>query len=187
MEKSELRKQLLKRLLSLTDSEIKRRSKDVEDNLSTLSIYKQAKTIMAYYPLRGEVDILELINKDCRDKRFCFPVMDLKKKNLRIFETASLEDDFVRGPYGVKEPNTNKTKEVDVLDLDLVLVPGLGFDRKRNRLGRGAVFYDRFLPRLRPLTKKVGLAFELQILDDLPVNLSLDQKVETIVSENFII
>jgi len=187
MEKTEIRKQLLKRLLSLTDSEIKRRSKNVEVNLSTLSIYRQAKTIMVYYPLKGEVDILELISKDSRTKRFCFPVMDLKEKNLRIFETASLDDDFIRGPYGVREPDTNKTKEVNAQDLDLVLIPGLGFDQKRNRLGRGAGFYDRFLARLGPLTKKVGLAFELQVLDDLPVDLSLDQKVDTVVSENFII
>ena len=142
---------------------------------------------MAYYPLRGEVDILRKIRKDLGSKRFCFPVMDLKAKNLRIFEITNLDEDFCVGAWGVMQPDTEKTKEVDIKEIDVVIVPGLAFDRQRNRLGRGAGFYDRFLQDITPSTKKVGIAFEFQILENLPTNLSWDQKVDTVVSENFII
>jgi len=186
-EKQGMRQKLLERLLSLTKNEIKRRSKDVEDRLSELPIYKQAKVIMVYYPLRGEVDILRKIKKDLGSKRFCFPVMDLEAKNLRIFEIANLDEDFCVGAWGVMQPDTEKAKEVDIKEIDVVIVPGLAFDRQRNRLGRGAGFYDRFLQNITPPTKKVGIAFEFQIMENLPTNLSWDQKVDTVVSENFIV
>ncbi len=186
-EKQGIREKLLERLLSLTKEEIKRRSKNVENKLSELSIYRAAKVIMAYYPLQGEVDILDKIRKDIGSKRFCFPVMDLKAKNLRIFESANLDEDFVLGPWAVMQPDTKKTKEVDIKEIDMVIVPGLAFDKQRNRLGRGAGFYDRFLRNITPLTKKVGLAFKFQILENLPTNLSHDQKVDTIVSEDSVI
>ena len=186
-EKQEIRQKLLERLLSLTKNEIERRSKNVEDKLSELPFYKKAKMIMVYYPLRGEVDILRKIRRDLGSKRFCFPVMDLEAKNLRIFEISNLEQDFGPGPRGVMQPDTQSSKEVDVKDIDMVIVPGLAFDRKKNRLGRGAGFYDRFLQNVTTPTKKVGIAFEFQILENLPTNLSWDQKVDTVVSEDFVI
>ena len=186
-EKQEIRQKLLERLLSLTKSEIKRRSKNVEDKLSELPFYKKAKMIMVYYPLRGEVDILSTIRRDLGSKRFCFPVMNLKAKNLRIFEIASLDQDFVLGSRGVMQPDTKRTKEVEIKDIDMVIVPGLAFDKEKNRLGRGAGYYDRFLQNITTSTKKIAIAFEFQILENLPTNLSWDQKVDTIVSEKFIV
>jgi len=184
-EKQEIREKLLRCLLALTKEEIERRSKNVNDKLSELSIYKQAKVVMGYYPLKGEVDILQIVRKDLGSKRFCFPVMDLEAKNLRIFEITNLNSDFVSGPWGVMQPDTKKTKEVDIKEIDVVIVPGLAFDRKRSRLGRGGGFYDRFLQNITPPTTKVGVAFDFQILENLPTNLSWDQKVDTIVSEKF--
>jgi len=184
--KQELRQKLLSRLLSLTKEEIKRRSNNVEERLSTLPIYTGAKKIMAYYPLRGEVDILEMIRRDLGHKRFCFPVMDLKTKTIRAFEVRNLDEDFVSGPFGVRQPDVKKTKEMDIREIDMVIVPGLGFDYQKNRLGRGAGFYDRFLANLTPSIKKVGIAFEFQLLQNLPIHLPRDQKVDIIVSEKVI-
>jgi len=186
-EKKDLRQKLLKQLLSLTQKELKRRSKNVEEKLSSLPIYKQAKTIMAYYPLGGEVDILEVVRKDLGFKRFCFPVMNTETKSLRAFEVSNIEEDFVSGPFGVKEPDTKKTKEVGIKEIDIVIVPGLAFDRQKNRLGRGGGFYDRFLENIAPVTKKIGVGFEFQILENLPINLPSDQKVDSVVSENQVI
>jgi 5-formyltetrahydrofolate cyclo-ligase len=185
--KQELRKKLLSRLLSLTRNEIKRRSNNVEENLSNLSIYKYAKKVMAYYPLKGEVDILKMIRKDLKEKQFCFPVMDLKTKSIRAFRVSNLDEDFIPGPYGVMEPDVGKTEEADIKEIDMVIVPGLGFDDQKNRLGRGAGFYDRFLQNLAPSIKKVGIAFECQLLHDLPIHLPTDQKVDIVVSEKVII
>lgn len=184
-EKKELRQKLLSKLLSLTKEELKRRSQDVENRLSSLPIYKKAKVIMAYYPLKGEVDILGMIRKDLAVKRFCFPVMDLEKKDIYAFEVKNLEGDFVRGPFGVMQPDTKRAKKLDIGEIDMVLVPALAFDRARNRLGRGAGFYDRFLKKINPPALKVGIAFEFQILDSLPIHPAVDEKVDIIASETF--
>ena len=184
MQKKEFRQILLEKLLALTKEEIRRRSANVERILSNLSIYQRAKVIMGYYPLRGEVDILGMLGKVLGSKKVCFPVMDLDKKALRVFEVTDLEEGFVKGPFGVMQPDIGKAKEVDVREVEVVLVPGLAFDRERNRLGRGAGFYDRFLKRLNPLAKKVGVAFDFQIVKDLPVHPQLDEKVDLVVSED---
>jgi len=183
-QKQELRQKLLKQLLSLTNAEIKRRSKNVTNRLSALPIYRKAKKVMAYYPLRGEVDILEMVKKAIKSKRFFFPVTDGEAKALKVYEVKDLEKDFVRGSWGVQEPDPGKTQECDSGQIDMVIVPGLGFDYEHNRLGRGAGFYDRFLQGLTPSIKKVGIAFDLQIVKSLPTHLSLDQKVDIVVSES---
>ena len=187
-EKKELRKTLLEKLLSLTKEELKRRSENVEKLLSGLPIYKEAKVVMAYYPLRGEVDVLGMMRKaHVQGKRFCFPVMDLEKKSLRVFEVKNFDEDFSLGPFKVTQPDTGKTREVDIKEIDMVIVPGLAFDYQKNRLGRGEGFYDRFLKRIKPPTKIVGIAFDFQILSHLPTHHPFDEKVDIVVSENFLI
>ncbi len=186
-EKQQLRQKLSEQLLSLTQEEIKRRSRNVEDRLSSLSIYSKAENVMVYYPLKGEVDILEMIRKDINSKQFFFPVMDTKAKELEVYQVKDLGNDFVDGPFGVREPDSKKTKKADPERIDVVIVPGLGFDRKRNRLGRGAGFYDRFLQKLAPSVQRIGIAFDFQILDNLPTHLSLDQKVDVVVTETEVI
>ncbi len=140
---------------------------------------------MAYYPLPGEVDILGLIRKASKEKQFCFPVVDIKERALRVFRASRLEEDFIRGPYGIMEPDTKKTEPVDIKGIDLVIVPALAFDRSKNRLGRGGGFYDRFLRSLSASAHKVGLAFDFQILESLPFDSRLDVKVDAIASEHF--
>jgi len=181
--KKDLRKKLMAKLLSLTTEEIKRRSADVISILSNLPIYKDAKVIMAYFPLKGEVDVLGLMGKAIGTKRFCFPVVDLAAKKMSVFEVRDVERDFLPGPFGLMQPDPGKTKEMDIGKIDLVIVPGLAFDFAKNRLGRGAGFYDRFLNKIKPSTKKVGVAFEFQILESLPVIPPFDQKVDFLVTE----
>jgi 5-formyltetrahydrofolate cyclo-ligase len=187
VEKKEIRKKLIERLLSLTKEEVKRRSKNVEKILSELPIYKEAKVILVYYPLRGEVDVLEMIRKVWSSKRVCFPVMDVGTKDLRAFEVSNLDSDFISGPYGVMQPDITKTKEIALGDIDMILVPGIAFDCQKNRLGRGAGYYDRFLKKIKFPTKKVGVAFEFQVLENLPVHPTFDEKVDTVVTERDVI
>lgn len=184
-EKQEIRDKLLQRLLSFSKQELKRRSKYVEQKLSNLPIYKEAKVIFTYYPLKGEVDLLDMIRKEWGMKRFCFPVMNMENRQLRIFEPRNLED-FIAGPYGVLQPDTTKSKELTIQDIDMAIVPAIAFDCQKNRLGRGGGFYDRFLERIRPPVDKIGVAFDFQILENLPIH-PHDQKVDVVVGETVVI
>ena len=71
-----------------------------------------------------------------------------------------------RGPYGVCEPAVRKS--ISLKQIDLVIVPGVAFDKKRNRLGRGKGCYDRFLKTLPADTPSIGLAFDFQIIPSVP-------------------
>ena len=82
--------------------------------------------------------------------------------------TDSLEN-LKKGPYGILEPDKQPSKALDVGAIDMVVVPGIAFDVKNHRLGRGSGYYDRFLFSLNERTVTVGLAFDFQVIDCLPV------------------
>ncbi|OQX79861.1 MAG: 5-formyltetrahydrofolate cyclo-ligase [Candidatus Omnitrophica bacterium 4484_70.1] len=183
-EKESLRREILKKFSSFSDEELKRRSKNVERNLQNLLVYKEARCILAYYPLRKEVNILGILKEALEKKQVCFPVIDWEKEEIVPYQVKDLRRDFVRGRMGIKEPDISKTREVELERVDVVIVPGLAFDKRKNRLGRGKGFYDRFLKRLEEKTKKVGVIFDFQLLESLPFNFPQDEKVDLIVTES---
>jgi len=176
MKKEELRKALLKKLLNLTKKEVKEKSRKIQKNLEKLPLYKKAKRVMVYYPLKGEVDLLDMVRKAKKD--FCFP--KIEGENLVPYLVKDLEKDFKKGKFGVKEPIGGRCEKIKEENLDLVIVPGLAFDYQKNRLGRGAGFYDRFLKKVEKT--KIGVAFDFQVLESLPY-LSHDEKVDILVTE----
>lgn len=180
-EKEIIRKQLLGRLLSLSLSEVERRSQNVEEKLQQLSHYIKAKCIMVYYPLKGEVNLLGILRKALDEKRVCFPRVE--GNNLFPYQVKDLDNDFIFGTFGVKQPDPHKTLSVKSEELDLVIVPGIAFDRTLNRLGRGAGFYDRFLATLTSKTVTVGVAFSFQVLEALPHQSSQDQKIDILITD----
>lgn len=178
-----IRKYILEQLNSLNEEEVRRRSENVEKNLGSLSVYKKARCVVFYYPLKKEVNLLGIIREALKNKEVCFPVIDLVKGELIPYQVQNLDDDLVKGPWGVIQPAKEKTRRVSREELDLVVVPGLAFDKEKNRLGRGGGFYDRFLKKLSKKTKKVGVIFNFQLLEDLPFNFPQDEKVDFVVTE----
>ncbi len=95
-------------------------------------------------------------------------------------------DELEPGFYGIPEPKKTLREQPDrtatLQEIELVLVPGLAFDAKGNRLGRGAGYYDRFLAKLPKSVKTVALAFECQLFESIPVE-PHDRKVDYIITE----
>lgn len=145
------------------------KSQVIEQKLFELAQVQKAKTIMFYASLPGEVETFAMITKAIKlNKKICLPIVMQNQRNIiptLIQTTAGLEN----GAYGIAQPKLDASKEVDLKEIDAVIVPGLAFDRFNNRLGRGAGFYDRFLAKLPQNTVTVGLAFDFQITDSLPV------------------
>jgi 5-formyltetrahydrofolate cyclo-ligase len=103
-----------------------------------------------------------------RGKRVACPRVDRSKAILQLHEVRDLDADFRRGTLGIPEPR-RRLPEIDPAEIDWALVPGLAFDARGYRLGRGAGHYDRLLPRLRPETPCWALALDEQWVDVLPV------------------
>lgn len=185
--KRELRR-VLRRIRTGLDQEwVVNTSRQVWQRLGGLRQYQESTTIMCYVSLPGEVQTHGLLEQ-MRDegKRVVVPWCDGLDLRLFLFRSfAELEP----GMLGILEPSRplreDPQRAVEAKELDLVLVPGLGFDRTGGRLGQGKGFYDRFLSQLPPHVPKIALAFEWQILDKIPI-LPYDVRMDWIVTEKSI-
>lgn len=131
--------------------------------------FRDARTVLAYLAIGGEADIEPVVREALTTgRRVCLPRIDWRARAMVPAAITSLDAGLVASRHGIREPGPG-APAVAVEELDLVFVPGLGFDDHGGRIGRGAGFYDRFLarPGLRALT--VGPAFEVQLVDRVPL------------------
>ncbi|MDA8233566.1 MAG: 5-formyltetrahydrofolate cyclo-ligase [Clostridia bacterium] len=165
--KGELRKDILRLRKGLANEEVAAKSFVVAERLFNLPEFIRAKTIMFYLDFRNEVKTGKMIEKALElGKRVVVPITDTKNIKLIPSEILDFPGDLVPGTWGILEPKPECVRPVAAGDIDLVVVPGVAFDTKGNRLGYGGGFYDRFNPTTRPDTVLVALAFELQIQPD---------------------
>ncbi|MCC5912370.1 MAG: 5-formyltetrahydrofolate cyclo-ligase [Clostridiaceae bacterium] len=181
--KKSLRKELLQKRSELCEAEIFQKSTSIFDTLKNTDIYKNAHNIMLYLAFRNEVCTDDII-KDLLSsgKRIFIPLTVPKTKELIISELLDPEKDLEVGHFGVLEPIKEAVRPVNPEILDLVVVPGVGFDRTGYRVGYGGGYYDRFLPKLSSSTPTMALAFEVQMIDEAPTD-EYDFPVQYIVTE----
>ena len=166
--KSLLRRRLRNVLLSLSRQLARRKSLKIMGRLVKAGDFKKAKNIFTYMSLPGEVQTKHLIPIALKlGKRIFAPRIDLVKKEITIFEIRRPSEDLHPGAFGIPEPRVRKDRKGKPSELDLVIVPGLGFDRRGRRLGRGEGYFDRFLKKTGS-AKKIGLAFREQIVKKIP-------------------
>jgi len=170
LSKGNLRKRILKRLNEQSAHERVRKSLEIKKRLFALKEFKFAKTVMFYVSKDGEVDTIQMIKDTLRmGKRVAVPVTKVEKKELIASQILDLEKELTRGPYGILEPKSGYVRPVPVEEIDLVIVPGIAFDKMGRRLGRGAGYYDRFLKKFHKDIPFIGLAFDFQVLENLPI------------------
>ena len=178
MTKKAIRSKMLFRLKTQKEEDRNRKSKLITGKLLRNKVFKKAKIVMLYIAFGGEVNTEEMIREAKKiGKLICVPVC---RKDKETMQPAILKDHakLKKGPYGVLEPVA--LAQVKPKDLDLVIVPGLAFDKKGNRLGRGKGCYDRFLSTLSERTPSIGLAFDFQILSLVPTT-SYDVSVKKVI------
>lgn len=185
--KEKLRKEILLERNKLSPDEVERLSIIIVNKFMSLDLYKEAKSVMLYLDFRNEVKTDSLIRQLLHEnKQVLIPVTNPSDYSLIISELKDPQKDLFEGKFGLMEPNESTLRPVDPKTIDLVLVPGLVFDKKGYRIGFGAGYYDRFLPKLTPHVPLISLAYELQIVDALPKE-SHDVPVHMIVTEQRII
>ena len=137
---------------------------------------------MFYAATSFEVDTRPLILECIKmGKRAALPVTDTSRKKLVPVVIDNMES-LAKSSLGIMEPAREEEKILSPESLDLIVVPGIAFDKSGNRLGRGAGYYDRFLADLPANTVKVGLAFDFQMIDDVPVVPGLDIRLDFVIS-----
>ncbi|MFA5407725.1 MAG: 5-formyltetrahydrofolate cyclo-ligase [Bacilli bacterium] len=147
--KCEIRAKMLKQRLSYSKDEVFNISKEISNKIKRLDVYKKAKIIGIYMPIKNEI-ILDL------DKTKCFPKLEGPK--MEFFIPTS----FVKGMYGIPEPVGQLVKKNDI---DIIFVPLLAVDRKMNRIGYGKGYYDAYLNGFKGL--KIGVGYNFQMVDEI--------------------
>lgn len=176
MDKTKLRITATEKRRLIPTDEKRTKSQIILKKLESLHEFKTAKKILAYYSHDSEVAIVENFERWMKTKKLYLP---------RLIDGETFEI----APYGELRPNRFGIPEpIDgsaMDDPDLILIPGLAFDRRGTRLGMGKGYYDRFLSKKKGILR-VGLAFSEQILASLPKE-PYDENVDLIITDSEII
>ena len=173
---------MLRLLKQQKEDDRRQRSEAIRRKVFRLTAFRRARTVCCYVALPYEVQTWRMIETMLsRGKRVVVPVTQPRTKRLHLSEVRDPASELTPGPFGVLEPLAGVRRSVRVRDLDVVLVPGLAFDRRGYRLGHGQGYFDRFLARVPKTTRTVGLAFRFQLLDCLPTA-PHDHAVQTVLT-----
>ena len=179
--KAQLRIRAVRQLKKQKEEDRRRKSEAIRRKVCRLTAFRRAKTVCCYVALPHEVQTWQLIEEMLtKGKQVVVPRVRPRTKRLQLCRLRDPRTELAPGAFGVWEPAAPRGR-VRLRDLDLVLVPGLAFDRQGHRLGHGHGYFDRLLDRLPKTTATVGLAFRFQLLDRLPVD-PHDRAVRTVLT-----
>ncbi len=185
MDTVELRRQLQNRLLALPEQQRQDKSRRACRHLIATERFQEASTIMMFLSLPHEVDTSEAILHAWQmGKTVAVPKISWQQRHMIPVGINSLETGFSTGAMGLRNPVDGAP--IPFGQIDLVVSPGLGYDRRGNRLGRGGAFYDRFFANKTLTASRCGFAFIEQVVDSIPVTES-DQAVHFLVTDEGII
>lgn len=179
--KKELRQQLRHDISEISPAKIEELSHKACQLLFEQTEFKKAETVMVFLSMAGEIDTSPIVLRCWQDrKRVLAPKVSWNQRRMLPVEIRSLTDDLMVTGMGIREPISGIPFPISLLDM--VIVPGMGFDGKGNRLGRGRGFYDRFLAHPEFKGIACGLAFEQQFVKEIPVG-PLDRNVDMLVTD----
>ena len=173
-EQAALRAIVEQRRRMLSAEEVTADSERIMAQIEQMSAFREAKTVLLYYPVHNEVDLRPLLSKYADQKVFLLPVTHRRSMEARPYDG---EDMMRKGRLGVPEPQTETFKG----HIDLIIVPGVVFDMKRHRIGRGGGYYDKFLSNHLNSTT-IGVCYDFQLKKHGVPHRLHDQKVDRIVT-----
>ncbi len=188
MKKRKLRARYLETRKGLSEGDRREKSEQIWNNLRELEEFRTAGTVMVYVDIGSEVHTKRFF-RGLREegKRVVVPYCKIPTQEIGLAEIVDPETQLVPGAFGVPEPERSLRDNFFKSDLQLIICPGVAFDRQGGRLGRGKHYYDSFLGELRGRVPIVGLAFAGQIMDEqLPFEYH-DVPMDEVVTEDGLI
>lgn len=178
--KNQVRKNMLKRRRALSSEDRGIASREILRLLYNEPVYLQAGTVMAYAPMRDEVMLSPLL-ENCLSagKKLAIPLIT-GKGHMEAVHVPSL-DALTEGAYGILTVTEDKRQLISPELIDCIIVPGVAFSLRGDRLGMGAGYYDRFLERC-PEAARIALAYSCQVANELPTE-PHDVKMDMIITE----
>lgn len=185
-QKQALRDKILRKRDALPPEIKAEKDKSIQQKLFVLPEFREATTVVLYASFRSEVDTLKILEDALSGgKRIVLPRVDKERRRLVLYETEGLNELFP-GFLGIPEPQVTGGRERGLDSADLVVLPGAAFDLRGNRLGYGAGYYDILLSEHTGKMPLVALAYEEQIVHDIPAE-KHDIKTDLIITDRRII
>lgn len=181
-QKSILRKEVLRKRNSLSDSQIARRSKLIQEKLIGSAEFIESKSIGVYLPVGSEVQTDHIIRNALElDKTVLLPRVIINELDFFIVEKHDYyHDSFDVNKFGIKEPKKTNMK----LDfIDLLIVPGIVFDSHGYRIGYGYGYYDKFMAE-KNFSKSIGLAYDFQVMKNPIPKFEFDKKIDILITDD---
>lgn len=177
-DKRALRREVIARRDALPERDRAAASLTIADRVAALPEAGDARSAMVFWTFGSEVDTAPLIERMvAADRTVALPRIEGSEIVPVAFAPG---DPTTETSFGAREPAGENV--LDPAELDLVIVPGVAFDRSGNRVGYGAGYYDRFLRRVRTGVPAVAIAFALQVVPEVPAGRT-DRPVDAIVTE----
>ena len=164
---------------SMSLTAIRTKSERIQEKFIALKEFGRSKVLASYYPFGSEVRTFTITQKAFENNK----VIGLPKISRRLMDFYQIMPDtnFYTNKFGIKEPVTSLSRRVSE-DLDLVIMPGLAFDTRGYRIGYGYGYYDRFLADKRKSIICVGLAYDSQVVKQIP-HQNHDRKLDILLTE----
>ncbi len=181
--KREIRNGVVKKLGAFSKSEVSTKSRQIEKRLLEFANFIEAHVVLLYSSRPGEVDTRRII-RDCYrlNKIVVLPYYDTDSKKTQLLKVDNPEADMMLAAGHDMVPDPARCRMVPVDSIEIAVIPGLVFDEKGARIGLGSGLYDKLIPRLPITTRKVSLAFEDQIIQQVPKG-TIDRYVDIIITE----
>ncbi len=184
----ELRQQKLQLRDKLEESKRKEYSKEIVNTLLEMEEIKKGYSFFVYVSFRSEVETRALVDKLIKEKkRVSVPITHVQERYMEAVHIEDFDTNLTPGYCGIMEP-TEKRQEKNTVapeTIDIVIVPGSVFDKRGGRFGYGGGYYDKFLNQT-PLATRIGLGFDVQVVDEAPLQ-PHDELLDYIITEKNII
>ncbi|OIP83170.1 MAG: 5-formyltetrahydrofolate cyclo-ligase [Porphyromonadaceae bacterium CG2_30_38_12] len=175
-EKTKIRRRIRNKKNVLSDMEKSDGSIAVFSKIELLPEFISARNILIYWSLPDELPTHSYILKWSKNKQILLPMVKGEQLLIKPFSSVN---ELRKSDMGIWEPEAQREY---LKQIDLVIVPGVAFDRKRNRLGRGKGYYDRYFNNKK--VTKIGVCYDFQLLENIPAD-SYDIKMDKVITPNY--
>ena len=175
-EKTKIRRRIRNKKNILSDMDKAQSATAVFDKIENLQEFIDAKSVLMYWSLPDELPTHSFIVKWSAKKQMLLPMVKGDKMLIKPFTTT---DDLKKSDMGIWEPDAQKEY---LKQIDVVIVPGVAFDKSKNRLGRGKGYYDKYFSGKKIL--RIGICYDFQLLEVIPTE-PFDVKMDKVITPNY--
>ena len=185
--------QVSERLGALTKEALAEKYNSIENKLFEFANFMEAQLAFLSTPISSEISTEGIIPTEAIIKRalhiekgVVLPVFTDAKNSIQLYKISDYDKDLVESSNDVLEPDPEKCKKISLDDIDIAIIPGLAFDDKGGRVGFGNNFYSKLITKLPETCRKVSLAYEEQIVDQIQME-SRKFTVDIIITDKRVI